>query len=127
MATIASVIAQVDALKPNQYTALQKIAWLSECDSMVFSEVISKHLPDENAPGSFTPYGLDTDPSTELIISPPHDVIYRHYLAAQIDLANQELIRYNNSSALFNNAYQAYRAWYTRGHMPVSGVTHFTL
>ena len=127
MATISSVIAQVDAIKPNQYTALQKIQWLSECDSMVFSEVIAKHAPDNDAPSAFIPYEESTDPDTTLLARPPHDVIYRHYLTAQIDLANQELLRYNNSSAMFNTAYQAFRAWYTRCHMPLGSVTHFTL
>lgn len=127
MATISSVIAQVDAIKPNQYTSLQKIQWLSECDSMVFSEVIMKHAPSEDAPHKFIPYDESTDPDTPLLAQPPHDVIYRHYLTAQIDLANQELLRYNNSSAMFNTAYQAFRAWYTRSHMPLGSVTHFTL
>lgn len=127
MATISSVIAQVDALKPNQYTALQKIQWLSECDSMVFSEVITKHVPCGCAPEKFIPYDEHTDPATTLLVRPPHDVIYRHYLTAQIDLANQELLRYNNSSAMFNTAYQAFRAWYTRTHLPLGTVEHFTI
>ena len=124
MATIAEIITQVDALKPNQFTAIQKIQWLSECESMVHVDVIARHAGNT---GVFPGFDETVDPDTILSAQAPHDALYRHYLTAQIDLANQELLRYNNSSQLFNNAYQAFKAWYTRNHMPAAEVDHFTI
>ena len=124
MASIAEVIEQVDVLKPNQFTDGQKIRWLSECDCMVFNEVIAQH---EGAPDDFTGYDLSIDRDTVLLVRPPHDIMYRQYLMAQIDLANQEYTRYNNTSGLFNTMYQDFRAWYTRNHMPVRHTEHFTI
>jgi len=124
MATIAGVIAEVNAVRPNQFTSAQKIRWLSELDGMIFTGIISRH---EGAPETFSGYDTDADPETALLAVAPHDIIYRHYLTAQIDLANQELIRYNNTSRLFNEAFQEFRAWYTRSHMPLQPATHFKL
>lgn len=127
MATIAEVIAQVDELKPNQFSHAQKVMWISECESMVYAEVICQHVRSGNKCIEYTGYTEDTDPDTLLMATHPYDNIYRYYLLAQIDLANQEYIRYNNSSALFNAIYQAYRAWYTRNNMPAAAADHFTI
>ena len=122
MASISEVIEQVDILKPNQFTEIQKIQWLSECDCMIFNEVIAQHTGHY---GEFTGYAADTDRDTVLLAEPPHDVMYRQYLMAQIDLANQEYARYNNTSGLFNTMYRDFCAWYTRNHMPVSRTDRF--
>lgn len=41
--TIEEVLAQVDELKPNQYSDTVKISWLSKLDSKIFVEVISRY------------------------------------------------------------------------------------
>ena len=53
-------------------------------------------------------YGNETDPSTELLVESPYDDLYPLYLAARIDVVNQEFDLYGNNQALYNNAYQTY-------------------
>ncbi len=124
MATIAEVLRQTDELKPNQYTELQKIQWLSECEHMIYTEIISRH---ENSGETFNSYDAETSKETVLLAIAPYDTLYRHYLMMQIDLANQEYARYNNSSGVFNAMYHDYRAWYTRSRMPVCVADHLKL
>lgn len=112
--TIQSIIDVVDELKPNQYSSSQKIAWISTLDHMVFLEVIATHEHDEV---SFTPYAAMTD---DLLIPTPYgEEIYRHYLESQIDLYNQEMAKYNNSAALFNNALLNWKRYYNRTVLPL--------
>lgn len=127
MATIADVIAAVDALRPNQYSAAVKIRWLSDCESTLHSELTQNYVSSPDMPDVFTGYNEDTDPKTVLLAPPPHDMLYRHWLLAQIDLHNRELAQYNNSSVQYNVAYQAYKNWFTRTHMPLHKADHFKL
>ena len=53
-------------------------------------------------------YGNETDTSTELLVESPYDDLYPLYLAARIDLVNQEFDLYGNNQQLYNNAYQTY-------------------
>ena len=60
------------------------------------------------------------DGSAELIAKAPYDVLYVYWLMAQIDLKASELNKYNNSLALFKEAFKDYKAWYNRTHMPIT-------
>ena len=127
MSTIREAIAMVDKLKANRVPEGEKIKWLSQCDSNIFLSVIGTHEPGEGTPTEFHGYTEDTDIDTVLLAPPPYDELYKHYLEMQIDLTNMELAKYNNSSALYNSAYQNYAAWYNRTHMPKTSATHFKL
>lgn len=54
--TINEAISAADALKPNQYDAAQKRAWLSELDGRIHRELILTHAHDA-AQEAFTGYG----------------------------------------------------------------------
>lgn len=41
----------------------------------------------------------DTGEDTVLLVQPPYDELYRHYVEAQIHYANGEMERYNNACA----------------------------
>lgn len=79
---------------------------------------------EEQGPGEYT---IDTDPGTELLVKFPYDEIYVWWLASRIDWQNQEIDKYNNDRALFNNAYDTYSDWYTRTHMPKQRVREFRI
>lgn len=104
-----------DRQKPNGYTREDKIHWLSKLDQMLYDEVISRH---EGGPERFDGYRDDTDDDTELLAADAYADMYVKWLFAQIDFANAETGRYNNSMAMYNALYEAYSAWYTRTHMP---------
>lgn len=124
--TIASALAAVDALKPNAYTAAQKIAWLDECEKRVLTEVISNHeLTDaeEALYGAYAGYDSLTDTDTELLVPDPYSVLYRWWLEANIDLTNMELGKYNNSTRLYKEALSDFAGWWLRTHMPIYQAT----
>lgn len=114
--TCQAVIDWVDELAPNQYTEEQKYKWLTDCDSSIFRDVICTH--EGAAIENFTGYIPDRDADTELIAS-NHPKLYRWYLQAQIDLANQEYTKYNNSCTTYNQAYKEFADVYNRTHAPL--------
>lgn len=121
--TIMEALYRVDELKPNSYSQIEKIKWLSVLDGMVKSEIkdTHEHCEDKCCKGvdSFNGYTEDTVLTTELLIPAPYDEIYIRWLEAQIDYNNAEYGKYNNSMAMYNTAYSAYERYYNRTHMPL--------
>ena len=62
--TAGALIAQVDALRPNQYTAAEKLRWLQLLDGQVKLLLLDSHQ-DERAVEGAGPYGEETDSSTQ--------------------------------------------------------------
>ena len=116
--TIIEAINNVDAVKPNSYSQAQKVKWLNNLDGIVKKEIIDTHESEENV--SFNGYTEETDTSTQLLIPAPYDVIYIRYLEMQIDYANGEYRKYNNSTIAYNTAYSAFEKYYNREHMPLN-------
>ena len=114
--TINGAITEIDALKTNTYSREDKIQWLSRLDSMVKVEIIDTHESD--VPVEFEGYTAATPHNTVLLVPAPHDEVYLRWLEAQIDYANGEYGKYNNSITMFNTVYSAYANYYNRTHMP---------
>lgn len=114
--TIIEMITDVDAMKPNGYEQIYKIQWLSHLDGRIKNEIIDTHEGGEDV--SFAGYNAETPLDTELIVPHPYDDVYRYWLEAQIDYANGEYAKYNNSMSMFNEAYSAYNRYYHKTHMP---------
>ena len=120
--TIQMAIDMVDQLKPNMFQTGQKIAWLNDLDGLVWREIISTHegTPD----GLFEGYDQDSNPGTDLLVPEPYTDIYRHYLAAQMDIANRDNGEYAKDMALFNSAWQTLCDYWNRTHTPIARVKH---
>ena len=121
--TILDVLGQVDGRKHNTYTQSEKIAWLSQLDTMVKREVMDGHEGAENCP--FTGYREDTDLQTVLLVPAPYDELYLRFLEAQMDYHNGEYQAYNNAISLFESIYKDYQAFYIRSHLPLGGGKRF--
>lgn len=115
--TIIEAITRVDTVKPNSYTQPEKIKWLSELDGIVKREIIDTHAGGECV--VFAGYADDVDLTTPLLVPAPYDEIYIRYLETQIDYANGEYNKYNNSMAGYNAAYITFERYYNREHMPI--------
>lgn len=126
--TIATLLAKVDRLKPNQVAEADKIAWLSDCDTYIFKSIIQTHEPEETTPETFAGYDSETDKATTVLLAEtPYDELYVYWLYMQIDLANMELNKYNNDVTLYNSAIDKYAAFYNRTHAPIETVTYYTI
>ncbi|MBO7250865.1 MAG: hypothetical protein J6V42_06285 [Clostridia bacterium] len=121
--TVMGAINQLNAVKPNNYGQTEKIKWLSTLDGMIKAEIIDTH---EGAEDVSLPEYSESSLMQELLVGAPHDDIYIKWLEAQIDYANGEYGRYNNTMTMFNAAYDAYARYYNRTHMPLQkSFTHF--
>lgn len=116
--TIIEAINRIDELKPNSYTYLEKIGWLSKLDGAIKKNIIDTHEDSEDI--TFTGYNNDTPDDTELLVKAPYDEIYLYWLESRIDYYNGEMAKYNNSAAMFNNAYAEYANYINRKKMPLT-------
>jgi hypothetical protein len=114
--TILEAINRVDSTKPNSYTQVEKVDWLSTLDGVIKTNIIDTHEGGENV--VFDGYDADTSLDTELLVPAPYDDIYIRWLEARIDYANGEINKYNNSLTAYNDAYDLYANHYNRKHMP---------
>ena len=117
--TIQAALDMADQLKPNMMQRAAKIGFLNEIDNMIYRELIMRHEHtdvEETAPA----YDMETDEATELLIPTPYDMLYVYWIMSKIDLLNQEMDKYNNDRALFENAYQQAADWINRTRMPIS-------
>ena len=116
--TIMGAISHINSIKPNSYTQQDKIRWLSTLDGMIKREIYETHEEDKTP--SFSGYTDLTPLTQELLVPHPYDDIYIRWLEAQIDYANGEYGKYNNSITMYNSAYSAYEKYYNRTHLPIS-------
>jgi hypothetical protein len=122
--TIMGAINHLDAVKPNGYSQVEKIRWLSQLDGVVKTEIIDTHVGGENI--TFKGYDELTPLTEELLVPHPYDEVYIRWLEAQIDYANGEFGKYRNSMTMYNTALEAYEKYYNRTHKPISkDFTHF--
>lgn len=121
--TIMGAINHLNAVKPNGYTQTEKIKWLSTLDGIIKAEIIDTH---EGAEGiTFEEY-TETSLTQELLVPAPYDDMYIKWLESQIDYANGEYSKYNNSVTAYNAAFEAYQKYYNRTHKPIAKTfTHF--
>ena len=114
--TILEAINRVDSTKPNSYTQIEKVDWLSTLDGIIKGEIIDTHEGGEAI--VFDGYDANTSLETPLLVPAPYDDIYIRWLEARIDYANGEINKYNNSLTAYNDAYDLYANYYNRKHMP---------
>ena len=115
--TIMEAINHIDAVKPNSYSQVEKIKWLSTLDGIVKAEIIDTHEGGEEV--TFNGYDSKTPLTQKLLIPHPHDDVYIKWLEAQIDYANGEYGKYNNTITVYNKALADYEKYYNRTHMPL--------
>ena len=117
--TIHEAITRIDDRKPNGYSVPDKVRWLNNIDRAVKTEIIDTHAGYEDY-ADFAGYDADTDVTTELIAPAPYDEMYIYWLEAMIDYADGEYARYNNTAAMYAEAYKAFRNYYNSTHEPLS-------
>lgn len=107
MATMNTVVEQVDRLRPNVYTDEDKYRWLGDLEGLIAREVRGEDSPAPQVP---------KDADGALSVGYPFEDLYPLYVAAMMDFANREYDHYNNSLAVFQERYEQYKAWYIRNH-----------
>lgn len=117
---VRDAINRAAIIEPNQYDHHEQIMWLQMLDGQIFEEVIRTH---EGCPEHFNaPHEMNDD----LLVPEPYTDLYLWYLVGRIQISNADLDRYQNTQILYNEALDAYKNWYNRGHKPV-GSSKFIL
>ena len=114
--TLMEALHRIDTLKPNTHSQAEKIKWLSTLDGIIKTEIIDTHKDGEGV--IFNGYAEDTDLTTTLLVPAPYDEIYLFWLESKVDYWNGEIGKYNNSRAMYNEAYSTFQKYYNRTHMP---------
>lgn len=101
---LQELINWIDKMKPdNRFTEEEKVTWINEIEGRIQQEAFLQ--PPEIL------YEWETDKDTELLLHPPHDGVYRHYLRAQLSYANEEFDTYQNETEMFNSCWKTFLLW----------------
>ena len=100
---LSECIQEVRQEKPNTFGEDTLTGYINELEAMV-----QNYLGVE--PGDFVVYDWREDGSKELIVKHPHDVMYKSYLKAKMDYANEEYHSYQNNQAQFSADYEEWQA-----------------
>ncbi len=115
--TAGELIALVDQLRPNQYSAQQKLGWLRRLDGQILAELEQSHLPLPGEEPPTLPAVYNT--ATRLLAPFPYDEeLYTAYLFCQIDLHNAEIQKYNQSLSLLAAAWRQLADFINRRRRP---------
>ena len=117
---LIDAINEVNNLKPNFYELPEKIKWLSRVEQMIYDNIICTHEYNDGEEEIVFDGYEESDQDKTLIVHEPYDELYVHWLSAQIDWNNREFVGFNNSNAMFESVYSAFRDAYNRSHMPKS-------
>lgn len=117
--TVQEALDLADGMKPNMLPRPVKIKFLNELEGKIHEEVLMKHehtAEEEERPD----YENDTNGGTVLLVPAPYDMVYPYYIMSCIDHVNQEMDKYNNDRAMFENRYAEMCDWWNRTRMPVT-------
>lgn len=131
MATVAQIIEQYNAERPNQVDDSVKVIWLRKCEQMLINEIYVQHdhdLEDETklelkvvgstlyitGAGSFEDHISNFGMDSSLLVPEPYDDLYIHYLDQRIAYNNNDKARYNSAATQYNNALLTYQQYFNR-------------
>lgn len=115
--TILEAIRRVDALQHNTFSQEEKVGWLAQVDALVTEELIRTHEDPDGKP--FRVYDEQTPLDQELLVPPPFEELYLHYMQAMMDYHNAEYDRYNRSMGMYQSVWSAFTNFYNRTHRPL--------
>lgn len=114
--TIKDIADRILRQRPGAMTKDELIDHLHNLDMRIKTEVVDTH---EGWQSVFVPEYSAEDEETELLVSAPYDAMYGYYLESRIDYAQQEYGKFNNSNAMFQAEYTAFRNYYNQCHAPL--------
>lgn len=117
MSNLKEIIQRVDSLKPNGFEPNVKLRWISQLDGKIAADIMLMDISELQQFNYRYPEDLEAQPLARF----PHDDVYEYWLEAQIDAANGEYNRYQNSMALFNESYANFLRWFANKYEPSQG------
>lgn len=129
--TVAGLIEQYNAERPNQIADDVKVSWLKKCEQMLINEVLISHehnLEAEDniqlsvtgsklvikAAGDFNQHINNFGMDSKLIAPEPYDELYMFFLDQKIAANQNDTKRYNVAATMYNNALLTYQQYCNR-------------
>ncbi len=104
--TAEDIVNGADKVRPNIVTHDTKLGWV---------DVIEKQVREHMTRFNETPAKNDTG---VLSLGSEYKDMYIYYVVSMIDLSNLDIAMYNNSTAFFNEMFDAWQKKWRREHMP---------
>lgn len=134
--TVAGLIQQYNAERPNSVDDAVKMGWLRKLEQMIIKEVIEQHEHDLNETdelslsvigstlyikpaGSLANHINTFDMATELLVPEPYDDLYIYYLDQKIAYNNNDTRVYNAAATQYNNALLCYQQYFNRTYATI--------
>lgn len=118
--TAGEAIERADSRRPdNRVDAEEKQRWLRTLDGQLRQQAQrcgSRFYDAVGADLAVWEHGLPDD--TPLMVGPPYEAMYIHYLCAQLDLMLGETERYNNEAEQYDRLAAAWASWLRRHTRP---------
>lgn len=113
--TKAEAMAAADGLYPNTIPAEQKERWLAELEGRIYWELCGKEGSTEAC--------AEVCASDQLQVPSPHDSLYVYWLMAKCALHQNDNVRHNAFTTVYNDLYAEYRRLWVRTHTGRGAVT----
>lgn len=113
--TLIEAIDQIDRLKPNAYTPEEKTAWINQLEANIQLDVMLLHYDQ------IVQHDIASMPDSQLLLDSGHAQLYTAWLGAQIDFANGEYDKYQNSMGMYNALWREFVAWFCNVYRPGNG------
>lgn len=107
--TIGQIMKALQGVKSHQYDDETVLGWISELEAAIYNDVHIWHA-DMAEPEPRTKADMDEP----IMVPDAYKNVYLLYLIAQIDFANGELNRYNNSMTMANSAFENWANTFNR-------------
>lgn len=117
MASIREIIERVDENKPNAFSEKTKMAWITALDGKIAADVMLMHITEIRQLEYQYPRDMDSEP----LVTYPHQDIYELWLGARIDFENGEYNKYQNTMAMYNQAWNNFTNWFVSVYDPAQG------
>lgn len=128
----AEIIQRFDEDRKNTISTDRKLRWLEEVERLVVEETIKTHvLPKHLREVDWDTYFDGWGPDSDMLVPPPWDQVYIHYLDLNMAMAQRETKFINMATTQYNNAMLSFTGWYNRNnrplHKPFRWLRHETL
>lgn len=121
--TVGEAMERAEELRPGcRIAARTRQRWLCEVDGMLREKFFRPSRAE-----SYEGIGADVSwkdglrDDDALLVPPPFDTLYPHYLCAMIDAALGETDRYAGEQAQYNSILAELAAWLRRQNLPARG------
>ena len=104
------IVALIDSIRPNTADAETKLSWIENLEKK-----ISEHMTRY---GEASIKAIEVNMEYETLLGDEYAYMYAYFGVAMLDLGNQDISMYNNSSAYFNDMFENWQKKWRREHLP---------